>query len=107
MAMRDTFLPYNLPLIGEEEIAAVTDVLRSGWLTTGKRVQELEAELKSVTGARHAVALNSCTAGLHLSLLSRGIAPGDEVIVPDMTFCATSNVVIHVGARPLTVGCQP
>jgi dTDP-4-amino-4,6-dideoxygalactose transaminase len=101
--MRDTFLPYNLPLIGDEEIAAVIEVLKSGWLTTGKRVQEFEALIKDLTGARHAVAVNSCTAGLHLSLIALGVGPGDEVIVPDMTFCATANVVIHVGATPVIV----
>ncbi|HEX7478948.1 MAG TPA: DegT/DnrJ/EryC1/StrS aminotransferase family protein [Polyangiales bacterium] len=101
--MRQTFLPYNLPLLGDEEIAGVLEVLQSGWLTTGKRAQEFEAVIREITGARYAVALNSCTAGLHLSLLALGIGPGDEVIVPDMTFCATINVVIHVGATPVVV----
>jgi len=101
--MRQTFLPYNLPSIGEEEISAVTDVLRSGWLTTGAVAKKFEEECCRITGAKYAVALNSCTAGLHLSLVALGIGPGDEVIVPDMTFCATANVVIHTGATPVVV----
>lgn len=105
--MRNTFLPYNLPLIGQEEKDAVLEVLDSGWLTTGKKVQEFEARIKEITGAKFAVAMNSCTAGLHLSLVALGIGPGDEVIVPDMTFCATANVVIHTGATPIIVDITP
>lgn len=101
--MRTTFLPYNLPYIGDEEIASVVNVLKSGWLTTGSVTHEFEEIIKELTGAKHAIALNSCTAGLHLSLVALGVGPGDEVIVPDMTFCATANVVIHTGAKPVIV----
>src|SRR5262249_4508324 len=101
--MRKTFLPYNLPFIDREEIDAVVEVLQSGWLTTGSRVQALEAALREATGAKHAVALNSCTAGLHLSLLALGIGAGDQAIVPAMTFFPTANVVIHAGATPVIV----
>ena len=101
--MRKNFLPYNLPYIGDEEIQAVADVLKSGWLTTGAVAHEFEERCKKLTGAKHAMAVNSCTAGLHLSLLALGIGEGHEVIVPDMTFCATINVVIHTGATPVVV----
>ncbi len=101
--MRNTFLPYNVPFIGDEEKRAVLEVLESGWLTTGKKVQLFEEKIKTITGAKFAVAMNSCTAGLHLSLVALNIGPGDEVIVPDLTFCATANVVIHTGATPVIV----
>jgi dTDP-4-amino-4,6-dideoxygalactose transaminase len=101
--MRDSFLPYCLPFIGEEEIAEVADSLRSGWVTTGPKVQRFEQEFAAYTGARHAVAVNSCTAALHVSLAALGVGPGDEVIVPTLTFCATANVVVHLGAKPVIV----
>lgn len=101
--MRKTFLPYCLPLIGEEEVAEVADSLRSGWVTTGPKVKRFEQEFAAYTGAPHAIAVNSCTAALHLSLAALGVGPGDEVIVPTMTFCATANVVEHLGARPVLV----
>jgi len=101
--MRAAFLPYALPSIGEEEIAEVVDSLRSGWLTTGPKVQRLEGDLAAYLGTRHALAVSSCTAALHIALTALGIGPGDEVIVPTMTFCSTANVVIHLGARPVLV----
>ena len=101
--MRSTFLPYCLPSIGQEEIAEVADSLRSGWITTGPKVQRFEEEFAAYTGARHAVALNSCTAALHVALAALGVGPGDEVIVPTLTFCATANVVVHLGATPVIV----
>lgn len=101
--MRDQFLPYCLPQIGEEEIAEVVDSLRSGWLTTGPKVKRFEADFAAYAGARHAIAVNSCTAALHLALAGCGIGRGDEVIVPTLTFCATANVVEHLGARPVIV----
>lgn len=100
---RETMLAFNAPFIGEEEIAEVVDTLRSGWLTTGPKTKEFEREFAEFVGARYAVALNSCTAGLHLSLVVQGIGAGDEVIVPALTFGATANVVEHVGARPVIV----
>lgn len=101
--MRNQFLPYCLPLIGEEEVAEVVDSLRSGWVTTGPKVKRFEEDFAAYTGARHAIAVNSCTAALHLALAAAGVGPGDEVIVPTLTFCATANVVVHLGARPVLV----
>ena len=101
--MRDTFLPFSLPTIGEEEIAEVMDSLRSGWITTGPKTKQFEEEFREYIGARHAIAVNSCTAGLHIALAALGIGPGDEVIVPTLTFCSTANVVVHLGARPVLV----
>jgi len=101
--VRETYLPFALPSIEEEEIAEVVDTLRSGWLTTGPKVKRLEAAFAEYVGARHAVALNSCTAALHLALAATGIQPGDEVLVPTLTFCSTANVVVHLGARPRLV----
>ena len=101
--MRNSFLPYSLPFVGEEEIAEVVDSLRSGWVTTGPKVKHFEDAFAAYVGARHAIAVNSCTAALHTSLAALGIGPGDEVIVPTLTFCATANVVIHLGATPVIV----
>lgn len=105
--MRAAFLPYALPSIGEEEIAEVVDSLRSGWLTSGPKVRRLEGELAAYLGARHALAVSSCTAALHIALTALGIGPGDEVVVPTMTFCSTANVVVHLGARPVLVDVGP
>ena len=101
--MRKDFLVFGAPVIGEEEIAEVIATLRSGWIGTGPRVQEFERRFAAVVGAKYAVALNSCTAGLHLSLKVLGVGPGDEVITTPLTWCATANVVVHVGARPVFV----
>jgi dTDP-4-amino-4,6-dideoxygalactose transaminase len=92
-----------MPWIGEEEIQEVADRLRSGWITTGPRVKRFERQFATYTGAAHAVAVSSCTAALHISLAALGIGPGDEVIVPTMTFCSTANVVVHLGATPVIV----
>jgi dTDP-4-amino-4,6-dideoxygalactose transaminase len=97
----EPFLPFAMPEIGEEEIEEVVATLRSGWLTGGPRVQRFEEGFRRVTGAQHAVALSSCTAGLHLALLASDIGPGDEVITTPLTFCATVNVIIHAGATPV------
>lgn len=99
--MTEPFLPYNLPSIGPDEITAVTEVLQSNWITTGPRVQEFQEAFKSSVGAKHGLAVDSCTAGLHVVLAALGIGQGDEVIIPNMTFCATANVVMHTGARPV------
>jgi len=101
--MRESFLPYALPFIGEEEIAEVADTLRSGWLSSGPKVKQFEQDFAEYTGAAHAIAVSSCTAALHIALTALGIKPGDEVIVPAITFCATANVVAHLGARPVVV----
>jgi dTDP-4-amino-4,6-dideoxygalactose transaminase len=93
-----TFIPFNLPQIDEAEITEVVKTLRSGWLTTGARTAQLENEFLNYAGARHALAVNSGTAALHLALAALDIGPGDEVITTPLTFCATVNVIRHVGA---------
>ncbi len=100
---RENFLPYALPLIGEEEINEVADSLRSGWVTTGPKVKKFESAVMDFVGCKHAIGVNSCTAGLHLALTAMGIGQGDEVILPSLTFCATANVVVHCGAKPVLV----
>jgi|UniRef100_A0A7V6CMU4 dTDP-4-amino-4,6-dideoxygalactose transaminase len=95
------FIPFARPHITEEEVNAVMETLKSGWLTTGKKTKEFEEEFKKYIGAQHAIAVNSCTSGLFLVLKALGIKEGDEVIVPTWTFCATANVVIHCGAIPV------
>jgi dTDP-4-amino-4,6-dideoxygalactose transaminase len=100
---RTTFLSFQPPAIGPEEIAAVTETLESGWLTTGPRAAELERRVAGLTGAKHAVALSSGTAAMHLSLAGLGIGPGDEVITSPITWPATGNVIVHLGARPVFV----
>ena len=102
---RADFLPFHVPAIGEEEIAAVVGVLKSGWLTTGSKVKEFEQQFCRFVGARHAVAVNSATAALHLGLAAVGIKEGDEVIVPTMTFAATAEVVLYLKAKPVLVDC--
>ena len=102
-AVRATFLPYCLPEIGPEEIEEVVDSLRSGWITTGPKVKKFEERFAEYCGVGHAIAVNSCTAALHIALAAMGVGPGDEVIVPTMTFCSTANVVAHLGARPVIV----
>src|SRR5512143_2453575 len=101
--MRSSFLPFCLPAIGEEEIAEVVDSLRSGWVTTGPKTKRFEDQFRDYVGSKQAIAVNSCTAGLHIALTALGIGPGDEVIVPTLTFCSTANVVIHLGARPVLI----
>jgi len=98
---RDRFLVFGAPVIEEAEIAEVVATLRSGWLGTGPRVARFERDFKAYKGAEHAVAVGSCTAALHLSLLAAGIRPGDEVVTSAMTFCATVNAIIHAGAVPV------
>ena len=105
--MRKTFLPFSPPSIGDEERAEVMDTLKTDWITTGPKTKAFEAKLKGYLEAPGIVALNSCTAGLHVGLVALGIKPGDEVLVPSMTFCATANVVEHVGAKPVLVDVLP
>jgi dTDP-4-amino-4,6-dideoxygalactose transaminase len=100
---RSTFLSFQPPAIGPEEVAAVTETLESGWLTTGPRAAELERRIAELAGAKHAVALSSGTAAMHLSLAGLGIGPGDEVITSPITWPSTANVVVHLGARPVFV----
>ena len=105
---RKPFLPFALPDIGEEEIAAVVETLRSGWITTGPKVQELERRFVALLGeGLEAVAVNSATAGLHLALEAAGIGAGDEVITSTNTFTATAEVVRYLGAHPVLVDIDP
>ncbi len=101
--VRTNFLPFALPSIGEEEIAEVVDSLRSGWITAGPKVKRFEADFVQYVGCKHAIAVSSCTAALHIALTALGIGSGDEVIVPTLTFCSTANVVVHLGAKPVLV----
>lgn len=98
---REKFIPYNLPDISEQEINEVVDTLKSGWLAKGPRTVEFEKEFAEYVGAKHAVAVNSCTAALHVALLSQDIGPGDEVITTPMTFASTASTIIHTGATPV------
>src|ERR687885_252241 len=98
---RATFLGFQPPAIDEEEVEAVAETLRSGWLTSGPRAAELEERFADYLGARHVVALSSGTAALHLALLALGVGPGDEVITSPITWPATANVVVHAGATPV------
>ncbi len=101
MNKNPSFIPFHRPSIDESEIASVVATLRSGWLTTGPRTAEFEAEFKQYVRAPHALAVNSCTAALHLALAALGVGEGDEVITTPLTFCATVNTILHVGATPV------
>lgn len=104
--VRDDFLVFGSPAIEEDEVKEVVDSIRSGWLGTGPKVHKFEEMFKKYKGVKHAMALNSCTAGLHMALLAVGVQPGDEVITTPMTFCATANVIIHAGATPVFADCE-
>lgn len=103
---RDSFLPFSLPDVGEDEIAEVVETLRSGWLTTGPRVHAFERAFSAFVGAP-ALPLSSCTAALHCALLALGIGAGDSVVVPTMTFVSGAHVVEHCGARLVLVDVEP
>lgn len=100
------FLPFHQAQIEDEEIAAVVEVLRSGWLTTGPRAREFESAFARYVGASHAVAVNSCTAALHLALAAVGLTASDEVILPTMTFAASGEVVLYFSAKPVLIDCE-
>src|SRR5215813_2081065 len=101
------FIPFHIPAIDEDEIQSVVETLKSGWLTTGPKVKRFEEDFANYLGSRHAIAVNSGTAALHLALDAVGIKEGDEVIVPTMTFAATAEVVLYFKAKPVFVDCQP
>ncbi len=98
---------FSPPDLGPGEIDEALAVLRSGWLSTGPRVQRFQAAFAEYVGSPHAVALNSCTAGLHLSLLAAGVGRGDEVVTTPLTFCSTANVIVHAGATPVFADVDP
>lgn len=104
---RDRFLPFYRPSLSEAEIAAVVDTLRSGWLTMGPKTQTFEQQFGHFVESPSAIAVNSATSGLHLALNALGIGPGDEVLVPTLTFASTAATVLHAGARPRLVDCEP
>jgi len=101
------FLPFHRPPLDEREIAAVVDVMRSGWLTTGAKTHEFEKNFAAFVGAPFALAVNSCTAALHLALEAIGLKSGDEVLLPTLTFTATAEVVTYFGAKPVLVDSEP
>lgn len=101
--MNQSFLPFSRPSMGDEEIAAVTRVLKSGWITTGPECQKLEEQFAERVGALHAIALSSATGAMHLTLLALGIGPGDEVITPSQTWVSTANMICLLGATPVFV----
>jgi dTDP-4-amino-4,6-dideoxygalactose transaminase/lipopolysaccharide/colanic/teichoic acid biosynthesis glycosyltransferase len=105
--MRSQLLPFSHHGIGEEEIAEVVDTLRSDWITTGPKVKRFEREFASAMEAPAALALSSCTAALHLALISQGIGPGDSVITTPMTFCSGVHAIEQSGARPILVDVEP
>jgi len=104
---REDFLTFGSPFIDEPEIQEVVDTLRSGWLGTGPKVAKFEEDFRNYKSARYAVAVNSCTAALHLSLLAANLEPGDEVITTPLTFCATVNAIIHADAVPVLADVDP
>lgn len=103
---RKDFLIFGSPLIEQPEIDEVSASLKSGWLGTGPKVAKFEDMFKSYKASRFAIALNSCTAALHLSMIAVGIKPGDEVLVPVLTFASTANAVIHAGGIPVFIDCD-
>jgi dTDP-4-amino-4,6-dideoxygalactose transaminase len=105
--MTDNYIPFHRPSIGEDEINEVVDTLRSGWLTTGPRAARFERDFAEYVNAPYAIGVNSATAAMHLALVALGIRPGDEVITTPMTFCATVQVILHVGASPVLADIGP
>lgn len=105
--MRRSYIPFSPPLIGEEEINEVIETLRSDWITTGPKVKKFEEDFCKYFNAPSVLALNSCTSALHTALVTLNIGPGDEVITTPMTFCASVNVIEHVGAKPVLVDVEP
>jgi perosamine synthetase len=104
--VRETFLPFALPDTDDSEIAEVTEAIRSGWVTTGPKTRRFEAEFAAHVGANHAIAVNSCTAAMHLALEAIGLQRGDEVITSTYTFAATAEVVRYFDARPVLVDVE-
>jgi dTDP-4-amino-4,6-dideoxygalactose transaminase len=101
------YIPFHLPSIGDEEVREVEATLRSGWLTTGPRTAQFEREFSSYVQSPHAIAVNSCTAGLHLALAALNIGRGDEVITTPLTFCSTVHTILQAGAKPVLADVRP
>jgi len=97
------FLPFSRPAMGPEELAAVSEVLQSGWITTGPKNQALEQAFCALTGNQHAIAVSSATAGMHVALMALGIQAGDEVITPSLTWVSTLNMIVLLGAEPVMI----
>ncbi len=105
--MKKMLIPFSVPFIGKEEIDSVVDTLRSGWLTTGPKTKQFEADFASYIGCKHAIAVNSCTAALHLAMDAVGVGKGDSVLTTPMTFAATAEVIEYMGATPRFVDIDP
>ena len=105
--VRDSWMPFCLPDISEAEVEADAAAIRSGWWAKGPRTIEFETAFAAYVGAKHCIAVNSCTAALHLALLTQGIGPGDEVITTPLTFASTANTILHVGATPVFADIDP
>lgn len=101
------FIPIACPTIGEEEADAVARQIRSGWISMGKKVQELEADICAYTGAKHAITMSNGTATLHAALLAMDVGPGDEVVVPTLSYISSANAVIYCGAKPVFCEADP
>ena len=104
--MRDSFLPFALPDTDDSEIDGMAEAIRSGWITTGPKTQQFEAEFAAAVGARHAIAVNSCTAAMHLALEAIGLQRGDEVITTPYTFAATAEVIRYFDRAAGLGGCR-
>jgi dTDP-4-amino-4,6-dideoxygalactose transaminase len=105
--VRETFLPFSPPPVGDDEAEAAAESVRSGWLTTGPRAAEFEQRFSAYLGAPGALALSSCTAGLHTALVTLGVGPGDEVVTTPMTFASSVHVIEHAGATPVLTDVEP
>ena len=107
MDMKQDGVPFFRPDISDAEVSEVVEALRSGWLTTGPRVRRFEKEFAEAVGGTHAVAVNSCTAALHIAVEALGLKAGEAVLVPTMTFAASAEIVRYLGAIPILVDCDP
>jgi perosamine synthetase len=105
--MRQSFLPFALPDLDESELTEIREALNSGWVTTGPKTKQFESAFAAVVGAKHAVAVNSCTAAMHLALEAIGLKHGDEVVTTPYTFAATAEVILYFDARPVLVDVEP
>src|SRR3982075_3943665 len=106
-AQKQPFLPFSAPWFGDEEKSEILQTLDSDWITTGPRTKAFEAQFADYIGSGEAVAVNSCTAALHLALAAIGVGPGDAVITSPLTFAATANVIVHQGAQPIFIDIDP